>query len=148
MSSRIRSTFARTTLRVVAAAIVVVAGVACQATPRTAAEPIASALILRNSSAFDINVYALANDGGREWLMTVPAKALRSLPVERRMLRTGSELVVVAQSIGSSAKWTSNAVVVNANVFAMLDLTTTRAGDCAESVLYAITAGEVQAALR
>jgi hypothetical protein len=144
----IRSTFARTTLRIVATATVVLAAVACQSTPRTAPLPIASALIVRNPSPFDINVYAVASDGGREWLVTVPAKGLRSLPVEARMLRAGSELVVETQSIGASAKWTSNPVAVGATVFAMLDLTTTSAGDCSESLLYPITASELRAAMR
>ena len=142
------STLARTTLRFVATAAVVLAGVACQSTPRTAPLPIASALIVRNPSPFDINVYAVASDGGREWLVTVPAKGFRSLPVQPRMLRAGSELVVEAQSIGASAKWTSNPVAVNATVFAMLDLTTKSSGDCSESLLYSITASELQAAMR
>jgi hypothetical protein len=105
-------------------------------------------LIVRNSSAFDINVYALTRDGGRDWLLTVPAKALRALPVEPRMLRASSELVIVAQSVGSSAQCTSNPVAVNANVFGMLDLVTTSTGNCSPSALYSITADELQAAMR
>jgi hypothetical protein len=148
MSLGTRSTLARTTLRLVTIAAGVVGGVACQAKPRIAAPPIASALVVRNLSAFDINVYAVTRDGGRDWLLTVPAKALRALPVEPRMLRASSELVIVAQSVGASAQCTTNAVAVSANVFGMLDLVTTRTGNCSASALYSVTAGELQAAMR
>jgi hypothetical protein len=121
---------------------------ACRAQPAALAEPIASALVVRNASVFDINVFALLDDGGRKWLVTVPANSLRSLPVLPTTLRSRSTLVVQTQAVGAVSTWTSSPVKITANVFAVLDLATTSTGDCSQSLLSSITANELSAALR
>lgn len=116
--------------------------------PRTMADPIASGLIVRNASLYDINVFALRDGATKEWLITVPAKGFRTIGVEPRLLNGSSSLVVVAQAIGASRQWTSAPVRIDTNLFGILDLMATSAGDCSPSSLSVITASEVQAAMR
>jgi hypothetical protein len=59
-----------------------IGGIGCYTSPRVAPAPLASALIVRNTSVFDVNVYAALEDGGREWLLTVPSKSVRALGAE------------------------------------------------------------------
>ena len=125
-----------------------VGGIGCYRSPRVAPTPLASALIVRNTSAFDVNVYASLENGGREWLLTVPSKSVRSLGMAPEMLQRGSSLVLVAQSIGAVREWTSNRITVDANTFGILDLAATSTGDCSQSLLSSIAATQVQAALR
>ena len=143
-----RSSLTRATRMLAVAGAVVLALAACQAGPRTAPAPIASAMLVRNTSPFDINVYALTDDGDRQWLTTVPAKQQRTLTIEPRMLRTGKALVVQAQSIGSSSKWTSNSLIVDLSVVAVLDLTANSSGDSSASLFYTVDAAELQASWR
>ena len=125
-----------------------VGGIGCYTTPRVAPAPLASALIVRNTSAFDVNVYAALEDGGREWLLTVPSKSVRSLGVAPGILQRGSSLVLVAQSIGATREWRSNRITVDANTFGILDLAATSTGDCSQSLLSPIAATQVREALR
>jgi hypothetical protein len=136
-------------IRGIALAGAIVLGVtACQSAPRPAPEPIASALLVRNTSPFDVNVYALRGNGDREWLTTVPAKGQRSLPVEPRVLLRGDRLIIQAQAIGSNSIWTSDPLGVNPNLVAMLDLATKNSGDLSKSLFYTLDLAEVQAAMR
>lgn len=136
------------TFRLIATMATLFGLVACRAQPATVAEPVASALVVRNTSVFDINVFALVADGGRKWLVTVPANSLRSLPILPNTLRTGSTLVVQTQAIGAASTWTSAPVKIDANVFALLDLAATSTGDCSQSLLNSVTSAEMTAALR
>jgi hypothetical protein len=109
----------------------------CRPAVRTEAEPSISGLVVRNSSQFDINVYALPTPESKPlWLGTVPATGVRSLPIYARALQGDRNLTVRTQAIGSSRSWTSASVVVNGTVFAVLDLFANSAGDCSESRLY------------
>jgi hypothetical protein len=125
-----------------------IGGIGCYTSPRVAPAPLASALIVRNTSVFDVNVYAALEDGGREWLLTVPSKSVRALGVAPRVLQRGSSLVLIARSIGATREWTSNEVTVDANTFGILDLSATSTGDCSQSLLSSVAATQVQAALR
>jgi hypothetical protein len=110
---------------------------ACHPAVRTEAEPSISGLVVRNSSPFDINVYALPTSESKPvWLGTVPASGVRSLPIYARALQADRNLTVRTQAIGSSRSWTSGSVVVNGTVFAVLDLFANSGGDCSDSRLY------------
>jgi len=133
------------------AVLAVAAGLsACQsATPKTAAEPIASALMIRNPTAYDVNVYALKSAGDRVdriWLATVPAKGQRTLPVEPRMLQAGSNLVVQTQAIGKSSVWTSFPLQLDPLLVGMLDLASS--SDPSGSAFYSVRLDELQQAMR
>lgn len=133
------------------ALLAVAAGVsACQsAAPKTAAEPIASALMIRNPTAYDINVYALKSNGDRVdriWLTTVPSRSQRTLPIEPRMLQAESNLVVQTQAVGNSAVWTSFPLKLNPTLVAMLDLA--KASDPLGSAFYTVTLEDLQQAMK
>jgi hypothetical protein len=116
-----------------------IAVTACRPTVRTAPEPSMSALIVRNSSHFDVNVYALPkSDGTPVWLATVPAAGTRSLRVNAAALQSDRTLVLRTRAIGSSGSWTSAPLYVDSNVAAVLDLVADGVGNCAASQLYAI----------
>ena len=142
-----RRTFPRLA-RLVAIGAMSFTGIGCYANPRVAPAPVASALIVRNPSAFDVNVYAALEGGRREWLITVPSKTMRALGVAPAVLQRGSNLVLIAQPVGATREWTSNKVTVDPNTFGILDLAATSTGDCSQSLLYSISATQVQAALR
>ena len=124
------------------AVAVVALTVGCQPA-RSTPEPVTSALVVRNSSAFDINVYAIPTaDAKPIWLGTVAAAATRSVPLVARTLNKGS-LVVQAQAIGSSRTWTSDAVAVSALTAAVLDLSANWTGDCSSSQLRSISIADL-----
>jgi hypothetical protein len=109
----------------------------CRPAVRTEAEPAMSGLVVRNSSQFDINVYALPTRENKPlWLGTVPANGVRSLPIYARALQGDRNFTVRTQAIGSSRAWTSGSVVLSGSVFAVLDLLANSVGDCSESHLY------------
>jgi len=123
---------------------------ACQpATPKTVADPIASALMIRNPTAYDVNVYALKSTGDRVdriWLTTVPAQGQRTLPIEPRMLQAGSNLVVQTQALGTSAVWTSFPLQLDPTLVAMLDLASS--SDRSGSAFYTVTLDQLQQAMK
>jgi hypothetical protein len=132
----IHSQFSRSIMTLGLAAL---AATACRPALRAAPEPAASTLIVRNSSQFDVNVYALpSSDGVLVWLATVPAAGTRSLPVKAAALQSDRTLVIRTRSIGSSGSWTSAPLYVDHNISAVLDLVADGVGNCASSQLYAV----------
>src|SRR5947199_5720108 len=88
--------------------IAAIAVTACHPAVRGTIAPSASGLVVRNTSAFDVNVYAMPSDESTPvWLATVPASGTRFLALERRQLQRDSGLVVRTQALASSATWTS-----------------------------------------
>lgn len=128
-----------------AAALLAAAGCAhSPAAVRMAATPAVSAIVVRNSSAFDVNVYAVPNDGAPPlWLATVPAKGTWQVPVSARALRPDGQLAVRTQAIGASRVWTSPAVAIDESNFGLLDLSVNASGDCSLSALRAVNAAEM-----
>ena len=122
-------------------------GAACTHSPsavRMAAAPAVSAIVVRNSSAFDVNVYAVPNENAPAvWLATVPAKGTWQVPVSARALRPDGQLAVRTQAIGASRVWTSPAVSVDEANFGLLDLSVNASGDCSLSALRAVNAAEM-----
>lgn len=134
---------------IIAVAAVLLAAAACQVQPRTAAEPIVSSLIVRNTSVFDVNVYAVpAEDAKPVWLGTVPPSGTKSIDLRASALRTGGNLVVQTRSIGASRSWTSSAVHLDEGFVAVLDLAADEVGDCSGSVLQAVSALGVHNVIR
>ena len=87
--------------------------VACQPV-RTSPEPVVTALVVRNASAFEINVFAVPKSDAKPiWLGTVGATTTRSMPLVARTLNDQSAFVVQAQAVGSSRVWTSDAVLLD-----------------------------------
>ena len=114
--------------------------IACRPAIRTVADPSMASLVVRNTSVFDINVYALPTDKGQPvWLATVPASAARSLGVNKRQLQSDGSLVVRAQALGSSHAWTSGKIELDEVTIAVLDLASDWVGDVSTSQLYAVT---------
>src|SRR5437879_2003361 len=105
-STKKHSTLGAGAARIVATVLLSLSTFACYTRPVIVADPIASGLIVRNASPYDINVFALRDGATKEWLITVPAKGFRTLGVEPRLLNSGFSLVVVAQAIGASRQWT------------------------------------------
>ncbi len=122
-------------------------GAACTHSPsavRMAATPAVSAIVVRNSSAFDVNVYAVPSDDTPPvWLATVPAKGTWQVPVSARALRSDGQLAVRTQAIGASRVWTSPAVSIDESNFGLLDLSVNAAGDCSLSALRSVNAAEM-----
>ena len=139
-------------IRLLAVLAIAASLTAClNAPPKAGAAPIATSLLVRNPTGFDINVYALTMKGenvDRIWLATVPAKGQRAFPIEPRMMQPGSDLVVQTQAVGSSAVWTSNPVQLTPSLVGILDLTTASGGDCSSSLFYAVRIEDLQQAMR
>ena len=116
------------------------ATMACRPLVRTTVDPSTASLVVRNPSAFDVNVYAMpTDDGAPSWLATVPASGTRTLAVNKRQLQRDGGLVVRAQALGSTHAWTSGKIEVNDLNVAVLDLTVTWVGDVSSSQFYSVT---------
>jgi hypothetical protein len=103
-------------------------------------DPSTASLVVRNTSVFDINVYALPTDQSQPvWLATVPASGTRTLGVTKRQLQRDGGLVVRAQALGSSRIWTSGKISFDEMTIGVLDLASDWIGDVSASQLYAVT---------
>lgn len=130
-------------------ATLVVAASACQARPRTAAEPAATSLVVRNPSRFEVNVYAVPATGvAGVWLGTIGAASSKSLAVPTRGLRDDNTLVVQARAVGASSVWTSQAVPVENGLVSVLDLAVDAAGNCVGSALRAFLTADYEEVIR
>jgi hypothetical protein len=119
---------------------------ACSHAPvKTATTPAAvSSIFVRNSSAFEVNVYAVPRANAAPiWLATVPAKTSWQVPIPSRGLQADGELVVRTQAIGSARFWTSAPVSIDTDNFGLLDLTVSSTGDCSMSALRSVNAAEL-----
>jgi hypothetical protein len=125
-------------------ALAVLTAGGCRANVRTDAQPAMASLVVRNASAFDVNVYAVPrSDVKPVWLGTVPATGSRSLGISARLLREDKSLVIRAHAFGSSRPWTSPAITVDDYGVAVLDLVVDWAGDCSGSSLYPFDARDI-----
>jgi len=117
---------------------------------RTAPEPVASSLVVRNRSVFDVNVYAMASIAARPIrLGTVVGASTATFPLHVRDLTAGGVLVVRLHAIGSNLSWTSPGVSVGRGMLAILDVNSDPFGDCSSSSLHTIvTSDSVPVALR
>jgi len=139
MLPRPRPILPRWTRTLATLGIVALAAAACRPLVRTTVDPSTASLVVRNTSAFDINVYALpTDDGPPAWLATVPASGSRSLAVNKRQLQRDGGLVVRAQALGSTHAWTSGKIEVDDLTVAVLDLSANWVGDVSTSQLYSV----------
>ena len=139
MATRTRPTLPRFTRSIITIAFVALAAPACRSAVRPMVDPATSSLVVRNTSIFDINVYALpTDDGAPAWLATVPASGSRALAVNKKQLQRDGGLVVRTQALGSSRAWTSGKVGVDQAWVAVLDLVADWIGDTSASQLYAV----------
>ena len=140
MLPRLRPILPRWTRAVVTVGVVAIAATACRPLVRTTVDPSTVSLVVRNTSVFDVNVYALpTDDGAPAWLATVPASGTRSLAVNRRQLQRDGGLVVRAQALGSTRVWTSGKILVDDLTVGVLDLSANWIGDVSTSQLYSVT---------
>jgi hypothetical protein len=147
MSSIVHAARARINRFAIALAVVGFTA-ACQPV-RTAPEPVVTALVVRNASAFEINVYAIPKSDAKPiWLGTVSASATRSMPLVARTMDDQGGFVVQAQAIGSSRSWTSSTVLLDAATVAVLDLAATGSGDCSASQLRSVSVSDLFAAMK
>lgn len=101
---------------------------------------VVTSLKVRNTSFFDVNVYANTSVGGPSIrLGTVYGSSSATFPIRSLDLQTGGHLVVQLHPIGTSIRWTSDAVAVSPELVAILDVSTDQWGDCSRSSLYATT---------
>jgi hypothetical protein len=139
MSTRHRHPLSRPTKLLSILGLAAIAATACRPAVRTLVDPSTSSLVVRNTSAFDINVYALPTDNGPPaWLATVPASGTRSLAVNKRQLQRDGGLVIRAQALGSTHSWTSGKIEVDEMSVAVLDLVADWVGDVSTSQLYSV----------
>lgn len=140
MLPRTRLTLLRWTRSLAIAGFAAIASTACRPMVRTTVDPATASLVVRNTSIFDINVYALpTDDGPPAWLATVPASGSRTLAVSKRQLQRDSGLMVRAQAVGSLHSWTSGKIDVDDMTVAVLDLSADWVGDVSTSQLYGVT---------
>ena len=138
--SRPRRTLPRLTRSLATLCVASLVATACHPAIHTIADPSMASLVVRNTSVFDINVYALPTDQGQPvWLATVPGSQTRSLGVNKRQLQRDGGLVVRAQALGSSRVWTSGKIELDEATIAVLDLSSDWIGDVSTSQLYAVT---------
>jgi hypothetical protein len=138
MSSRTRI-LPRFTRSIMTLGLVALAATACRTAVRPMVDPATSSLVVRNTSLFDINVYALpTDDGAPVWLATVPASGSRALAVNKRQLQRDGGLVIRTQALGSTRSWTSGKISVDDAWVAVLDLVTDWVGDSSASQFYAV----------
>ena len=101
--------------------------------------PVVTALKVRNTSFFDVNVYASTSPGGPSTrLGTVPGSSTATFPIRSVDLQSDGHLVVQLHPIGTRVKWTSESLAVGPELIAVLDVSTDMSGDCSRSSLYAI----------
>jgi hypothetical protein len=106
---------------------------------RTAPEPVATSLVVRNRSVFDVNVYTMASPVGSPMrLGTVVGASTATFPLHARDLAAGGVLVVRIHAIGSNLSWTSPGVSVGPDMLAILDVNSDPFGDCSSSNLHTI----------
>jgi len=116
-----------------------VVATACRPAVRTLVDPSTASLVVRNTTVFDVNVYALPTDNGTPaWLATVPASGTRSLAVNKRQLQRDGGLVIRAQALGSARSWTSAKIEVDEATVAVLDLVADWIGDVSTSQFYSV----------
>ena len=140
MLPRIQLSPSRFTRSLAIIGLAVLASTACRPMIRTTVDPSTASLVVRNTSVFDINVYALpTDDGAPTWLATIPALGSRSLAVNKRQLQRDGGLVVRAQALGSVRTWTSGKIDIDDMTVAVLDLSADWVGDVSTSQLYAVT---------
>jgi len=110
---------------------------------RSAPEPVARSLVVRNRSAFDVNVYTMSSLVAPPLrLGTVVGTSTATFPLHARDLAAGGALVVRIHAIGSNRSWTSPGVAVGSGMLAILDVTSDPFGDCSSSSLYTIVTSD------
>jgi hypothetical protein len=104
---------------------------------------VASSLVVRNRSVFDVNVYSLSSPAAAPVrLGTVVGASTATFPLHARDLAAGGVLVVRLHAIGSNRSWTSPGVSVGAGLMAILDVNTDPFGDCSSSSLHTIVTSD------
>jgi hypothetical protein len=125
---------------------VLLATTGCQSRPTPAPTPTASkaphatSLYVRNYTASDVVVYAVPKPGGRiVWLSTIPVGASRTLPIEWSDLQANGGLVVRTQLAGSTKSWTSEPLIIDEGIVAVLEVRTDASRSTVASVLRGVT---------
>lgn len=140
MSALLHSKLRPVALGLLAAGLAIVS--AC-AVGKTAPEPVASQLVVRNRGSFDVNVYALSSPlAAPIRLGTVVGASTATFALHARDLSASGVLVVRIHAIGSSQSWTSPGVSVGAGLMAILDVTSDPFGDCSSSSLHTIVTSD------
>ena len=116
---------------------------------QTRPTPAVSSLVIRNRSIFDVNVFvlpSLASRGVRLGMVVGHSNA--TFPLRASDLQPGDLLVVQVHAIGARTTWTSDAVSVDADRIAVLDVNADPFGDCSRSVLHTVLTTENGPALQ
>jgi hypothetical protein len=137
MRSPIRAGLGRSFLALIVAAAAVSS---CRVAARTGPEPVVASLTVRNPSAFEVNVYALAGPTAKPtWLGTIGAGRSGALPVPRHALGDANALTIQTRAVGASAAWTSEPLPVVEGQMPVLDVVANATGNSSGSALYSVT---------
>ena len=110
----------------------------------TTPSPATSALIVRNESPFDVNVYVIPSEGSTPRRMgTVWGESSGTFPIRRGNLQIGDRLVVQLHAVGSNSNWTSDAVDVADGTAAVVEVRTDPTGDCSRSTIRTLIGAQV-----
>jgi hypothetical protein len=130
----------RITYAVASAAFVGGAMTACRAEPQPAPEPAITALVVRNTSPFDVGVFALTGEDRKPvWLGTAPPSSVRSFALYASNLGPRQALVVETRAAGSSRIWKSTPMRVSDDMVPVLDIRVDGRGSSVASALNSMT---------
>jgi hypothetical protein len=130
----------RITYSVASAALVATSMAACRTAPETAPEAAVTALVVRNTSLFDVGVFALVGDERKPvWLGTAPPSSVRSFALYPSNLGPRQSLVVETRAGGSSRVWHSTAMRVTDDMVPVLDIRGDAKGATIASALNSVT---------
>lgn len=130
-------------------AAMLVSACASRPTPAPTPEPEATSLFVRNFTSFDVNVYAVPKaDEKPVWLSRIPVGTSRTLTLTWSDLQANGGLVVRSQIVGSSKMWTSQSLIIDDGIVAVLDLRSDNSLITAASTLRGVTLQAFGAAMR
>ena len=119
------------------------ASVACGTIPKPAPEPAITALVVRNTSQFDVGVYALTGDDHKPvWLGTAPPASIRSFALYASNLAERQSLIVETRAVGSTRVWKSTALRVADDMVPILDIRADGKGVSVANALNSVTTAD------
>lgn len=127
----------------VAAATLAASVFGCSNIPRPAPEPAITALVVRNTSPFDVAVFALAGDARKPvWLGNAPPTSTKSFALYASNLAERQSLIVETRAVGSTRVWKSSALRVADDMVPVLDIRPDGKGVSVASALNWVTTAD------
>jgi hypothetical protein len=129
--------------RRIAGAVLAAAVLGCGNIPKPAPKPAITALVVRNTSPFDVGVYALTGDDHKPvWLGTAPPASVRSFALYASNLAERQSLIVETRAVGSTRVWKSSALRVADDMVPVLDIRADGKGTSVASALNSVTTAD------